>query len=109
MELRGTSNKRTLDTVNEGVKKMGFSSRELVSIILGGLISSLLVFFISKLLVIVYLGLYVWLFLKASKFFKACQKKGINSPLQYQLDRLSRTDSYEQEGDFYEYLKRGKK
>lgn len=105
MELRGVQNKKTLDTVNEGVKLRGFASRELVFIALFFLMSFLVVFFLSKVFGLIYLGVFIWAFLKVSNYFKAAHKKGITSPLLYLLNGLNKKTAIVQEDDTIDLLK----
>jgi|SRR5690554_2195090 len=104
MELRGVD-KHSCDSINDKVTKFGFASRELVFIVVGFLVGALILFIVNRLLVIPFIFLFIYGFNKASRYFKDCAKKGIQSPLEYKISSLTSKKKIEQLSDFKYLLK----
>lgn len=104
-EIRGT-NKKTCDSINESVKKWGFSSFTLAFILVGFMVSGLIVGFFVGIYVIIYLALFLFVVVQLSKYMIKNQKKGIENPLTDRLVYGTITKRYKQSIDFKQAYER---
>jgi hypothetical protein len=99
MDVRSTK-KTTLERINDPVRKWGFSSINLVVIVFSMLLISLILFYISKIAVIIFITAYVYFIGKISKWMRENQKKGLMNPISDKIEFLSMNKYYEQKLDY---------
>ncbi len=105
MEIRGKT-KITFDRINEPVKKWGMSSLSLVAFIAVMLIVVAILLFIHVISAVIFICIYIFSFLKYSKWLIKNKKKGINNPFLDNLEYLGTPKYYEQNLDYKNIYKK---